>query len=81
MSDLIKALRTHHRDDLNSMRHTCLNILTENVLTQMKLALSAINRPAPKIEVGAHQIELSIGAVEQAIAKLNQLSPARPEEE
>jgi len=62
-----RAKRTHLRDDTGQVKAKALNLLSEDVLEPLKLALSALQREKPKTEIAAHHIELVVESIERDI--------------
>lgn len=62
-----RAKRTHLRDSEGQVRSKAFNLLSEDVLMPLELALSALKREKPKSELAAHQIELAVESIEREL--------------
>ena len=70
--ELVAALRTHHRDDLQRCIDTCLNVIKEDCISRIRLSHHALT-VSDKPEVSAHHMELALDSLEMAVDKLNAL--------
>lgn len=62
-----RADRTHLRDDEKRVRAKAFNLMTEDVLEPLKLALVVLQREKPKVESAAYQIESAIDSIEREL--------------
>jgi hypothetical protein len=69
-SEMERALRTHHRDDLQHCIHMCLNVIKEDCLSRIRLSHHALT-VSDKPRVSAHHMELALDSLEEAVDKLN----------
>lgn len=62
-----RADRTHLRDDEKTVRAKAFNLMTEDVLEPLKLALVVLQREKPKVESAAYQIESAMDSIEREL--------------
>lgn len=63
-----KALRVHLKDDVSKAKSRAFNLLNEEVMEPLKLALNALQREKPKVEIAAHEIDLVLESIERELA-------------
>ena len=63
-----KAKRVHLKDDTGKVKSKAYNLLNEDVLSPLKLCMSALDREAPKTNVALHHIDLIVEKIEGEIS-------------
>ncbi|WP_318517125.1 hypothetical protein [Photobacterium leiognathi] len=62
-----QATRVHLRDDAGQAKARANTLLSEDIAPQIELALKALNRDTPKVEVAIHQIELALESIDKGL--------------